>query len=63
VIDALLDRGMPAESLVPISRTRIDERTRFGDFERPETLDETLQGVDRLMVISTMGTPGHGRCA
>jgi len=56
VIDALLDRGVPVESVVPISRTRVDDRTRFGDFERPQTLNEALQGVDRLLVISALGT-------
>jgi NAD(P)H dehydrogenase (quinone) len=55
VIGALLDRGMPAASVVAISRTGIDERTRFGDFERPETLAEAFRGVDRLLVISTLG--------
>lgn len=56
VIGALLGRGVPAESLITISRTRIDERTRFGDFERPETLEAAFHGVDRLLVISTLGT-------
>jgi NAD(P)H dehydrogenase (quinone) len=56
VVNALPDRGVPAESVVPISRTRIDERTRFGDFERPETLEDAFRGVDRLLVISTIGT-------
>jgi NAD(P)H dehydrogenase (quinone) len=55
VIEALHDRQVPAETVVPISRTRIDGRTRFGDFERPETLDEALRGIDRLLVISTLG--------
>jgi len=56
VIDVLFSRGVPRESLVQISRTRIDEQTRFGDFEKPETLDEAFRGVDRLLVISTIGT-------
>ncbi|BCJ47935.1 NAD(P)-dependent oxidoreductase [Actinoplanes ianthinogenes] len=55
VIDELLARGTPAGSLVPISRTRIDARTRYGDFERPHTLEEAFRGVDRLLVISTIG--------
>jgi NAD(P)H dehydrogenase (quinone) len=56
VIDALLDRGVPAGSLVSISRTRIDAGTRYGDFERPDTLQDAFRGVDRLLVISTIGT-------
>ena len=39
-----------------MSRTRIDERSRFADFERPETLEAAFRGVDRLLVISTIGT-------
>jgi NAD(P)H dehydrogenase (quinone) len=66
VIDALREQGLPTASLVPISRTRIDERTRFADFERPESLDEAFRGVDRLLVISTIGardTVGAHRAA
>jgi NAD(P)H dehydrogenase (quinone) len=55
VIEALLDRGVPAESVVPISRTRTAERARLGDFERPETLTDAFRGVDRLLVISAIG--------
>jgi NAD(P)H dehydrogenase (quinone) len=63
VVDALADAGVP---VVPISRSRVDERTRFGDFERPETLSDAFRGLDRLLVISTIGlrdTVGAHRAA
>jgi NAD(P)H dehydrogenase (quinone) len=52
VVEALADRDV---SVVPISRNRLDGRTRFGDFERPETLTDAFRGLERLLVISTIG--------
>ena len=60
VIAALLDRGVPADQVVAIARSpekAADLAARGvvvheGDYDRPETLDPALDGVDRLLLIS-----------
>ena len=60
VIDALLDRGVPAGEIVAIARSPekaadLAEQgvvVREGDYDRPETLGPALDGVDTLLLIS-----------
>jgi NAD(P)H dehydrogenase (quinone) len=60
VVDALLDRGVPAADVVALVRTpakadRLSERgvsVREADYDRPETLGAAVEGVDRLLLVS-----------
>ncbi|WP_043498350.1 NAD(P)H-binding protein [Georgenia sp. SUBG003] len=60
VIDQLLVRGVAPGAVVAIARTPekiagLAERgvqVREGDYDRPETLDAALAGVDRLLLVS-----------
>ena len=64
VVAALLDRGVPAQSIVaavrsPEKAADLAERgvqVRHADYAQPETLARALRGVDRLLLVS--GTPG-----
>ena len=65
VVAALLDRGVPAQTIVaavrsPEKAADFAERgvqVRHADYAQPETLARALRGVDRLLLIS--GTPGN----
>ena len=60
VVAALLDRGVPAQSIVaavrsPEKASDLAERgvqVRHADYAQPETLARALRGVDRLLLIS-----------
>lgn len=62
VMEALL-KAMPAERLAasvrdPHKAASLKARgvdVRAGDFDRPETLPQAFAGVDRILIISTMG--------
>jgi NAD(P)H dehydrogenase (quinone) len=64
VVAALLDRGVPADSIIAAVRTPEKAadlaaqgvQVRHADYARPETLGLALQGADRVLLIS--GTPG-----
>jgi NAD(P)H dehydrogenase (quinone) len=61
VVDALIERGVAPESIVAAVRTpaKADDlaqrgvQVREADYTRPETLGPALQGVDRLLLISS----------
>lgn len=61
VIDALLDNGVPAAQIVAVVRDvakahNLAERgvdVRHGDYDEPESLGTALQGVDRLLLVSS----------
>ncbi len=65
VVAALLDRGVPAESIVAAVRSPEKAadlaaqgvQVRHADYAQSETLAGALRGVDRLLLIS--GTPGN----
>ncbi len=65
VVAALLDRGVPAQSIIAAVRTperaadfaEHGVQVRHADYAQPETLARALRGVDRLLLIS--GTPGN----
>lgn len=67
VVEELLAGGVDPENLILVSRTpeeldeyaRMGAATRFGDFTRPESLDEAYAGGDRILIISlnTRGNP------
>src|SRR5690554_4276008 len=69
VIESLLDRGTPAESIVAIGRAAdrladLEQRgvqVRQADYTKPETLTAALDGVTRLLLIS--GTAAGQRVA
>jgi NAD(P)H dehydrogenase (quinone) len=57
-----LEARVGSGNVVAISRTpdKVTSRgveTRVGDFDRPETLAEAFRGIDKLVVIPTMGPP------
>ncbi|WP_412471172.1 SDR family oxidoreductase [Halobacteriovorax sp. RT-2-4] len=60
VIKALLDEGVKANEIVAIARStdklsdyeKQGVQVRFGDYEKPDTLDKALAGVDKLLLIS-----------
>lgn len=61
VVEFLLERGVPATELILVSRTpeklsTFAERganVRFGDFDKPESLDSAFAGGEKLLIIST----------
>ena len=60
-IQTLLVRGTPADRIVAIARdpAKVADlasrgvQVRQGDYDRPETLDAALAGVDRLLLVSS----------
>jgi NAD(P)H dehydrogenase (quinone) len=60
VVDALLERGVPASDIVAGARTpaKVDDLAARGvrvvelDYARPETFGPTLEGVTRVLLIS-----------
>ncbi|MCI2238635.1 NAD(P)H-binding protein [Paenibacillus sp. TRM 82003] len=66
VVEALLERGVPAGDVVAVVRTpgKVADlaergvRVRRGDYDEPDTLREALAGVDRLLLVSG-DTPGQ----
>ncbi|GAB3172927.1 SDR family oxidoreductase [Myceligenerans halotolerans] len=60
VVGELLDRGVDPHRVVAIARTpgKLDDlaergvQVREGDYDRPETLNAALAGVDRLLLVS-----------
>ena len=64
VVEILLERGLPATDLILVSRTpdklaALAERganVRFGDFDKPESLDMAFAGGEKLLLISTDAT-------
>jgi NAD(P)H dehydrogenase (quinone) len=64
VVAALLDRGVPAQSIIAAVRSPEKAadlaaqgvQVRHADYARPATLGPALQGADRVLLIS--GTPG-----
>lgn len=62
-VDALLDRGVPAERLILVSRTPdalekyadLGASVRFGDFTQPESLPAAYAGGTRMLLISVGG--------
>jgi NAD(P)H dehydrogenase (quinone) len=65
VVDALLARGVTANDLILVSRTpdklsRFADRgahVRFGDFDKPGSLDSAFGGGTKLLLISTNEGP------
>src|SRR5690606_25416701 len=63
LVMAALLKAMPAERLAasvrdPHKAASLKARgvdVRAGDFDRPETLPQAFAGVDRILIISTMG--------
>lgn len=61
VVDVLLERGLSATDLILVSRTpeklaafaKRGASVRFGDFDKPESLDFAFAGGERLFLIST----------
>ena len=61
VIDALLDRGVPADQIVALARSTEKASdlaargltVRAFDYDHPETLAPALAGIDRLLLISS----------
>lgn len=59
-VEELLERGIDAQQVVAIARTpgKLDDlaergvQVREGDYDRPETLNAALAGVDRLLLVS-----------
>jgi NAD(P)H dehydrogenase (quinone) len=65
-VDALLRRGVPARNVFALVR-RPDKAgeladlgvgVREADYDRPETLGPALEGIERLLLVSSP-TPGH----
>ena len=60
VVKHLLARGVPAKSLILVSRTpealqeyaRLGASTRFGDFSKPESLPAAFAGGTKMLLIS-----------
>ena len=60
VVKDLLARGVPAKSLILVSRTpdalqefaKLGASTRFGDFSKPESLPAAFAGGTRMLLIS-----------
>lgn len=60
VVRDLLARGVPARNLILVSRTpgklaefqKLGAITRFGDFEKPESLPAAFAGANKLLLIS-----------
>ena len=69
VIDALLARKVAPADLILVSRTpdtaalkayaKRGASVRFGDFEKPESLEEAYRGGTRLLLISVNGGGGN----
>ena len=67
VVEELLERGVPAENLILVSRTpdrlqryrMLGASTRFGDFTQPESLSDAYAGGDRMLLISIGGSGGQ----
>ncbi len=65
VVEALLDRGVPAQEIVATGRqvSRIQDLAESGvvvrraDYDDPESLDAAFAGVDRLLLVSGL-VPG-----
>lgn len=65
VVEALLDRGVPAQEIVATGRqvSRIQDLAEAGvvvrraDYDEPESLDAAFAGVDRLLLVSGL-VPG-----
>ena len=65
VVQALLDRGVPANRLILVSRTpdtlaeyaAAGASVRFGDFTQPESLPAAYAGGSRMLLISIGGSP------
>lgn len=65
-VDELITRGVPASDIVAVVRTpdkAVDladrgVQVRQGDYAHPESLTEALEGVDRLLLVSS-SEPGH----
>ncbi|GAB2609448.1 SDR family oxidoreductase [Streptomyces capparidis] len=63
VVDALLERGVPAAGIVAAVRSPEKARdlaargvtVREADYERPETLAEAFSGAERILFISSSG--------
>ncbi len=60
VIQSLIDMKVPASSIIAVVRNRSKAEhlasqgveIRIADYEQPETLEEALKGIDRLLLIS-----------
>lgn len=60
-VDALLRRGVPARNVFALVRRPDDARdlaelgvgVREADYDRPETFDAALEGVERLLLVSS----------
>ncbi|MGD8601998.1 MAG: NAD(P)H-binding protein [Gemmatimonadota bacterium] len=69
VVEALLERGVPASRLILVSRTpdeleqyaSMGASTRFGDFTQPESLPAAYEGGDRMLLISINTGVGENR--
>ncbi|MGD8810936.1 MAG: NAD(P)H-binding protein [Gammaproteobacteria bacterium] len=69
VAEALLEMRVPAENLIPVSRTpeklsqfaRLGAATRYGDFTEPDSLAQAYAGGTHMLLISMGG--GRGRRA
>ncbi|WP_419172551.1 SDR family oxidoreductase [Halobacteriovorax sp.] len=61
VIKNLLDKGVKPKSIVAIARSthKLDEfakkgvQVRYGDYEKPDSLRSALEGVEKLLLISS----------
>lgn len=61
VVEHLLSRDVPAADIVAVARTtsKVDDlaergvQVRFGDYDDASSLDSALQGVDRLVLVSS----------
>lgn len=59
-VDTLLRRGVPARSVFALVRdpAKVDDLValgvgiREGDYDRPETLESALEGIERLLIVS-----------
>jgi len=59
-VKQLLEKGVPAKNLILVSRTpetlaeykKLGAETRFGDFEKPESLPAAYAGGTRMLLIS-----------
>jgi NAD(P)H dehydrogenase (quinone) len=71
VVEELLARGVQPERLILVSRTpealgryaALGASTRFGDFNRPESLAAAYEGGDRMLLISIDTGVGADRAA
>jgi NAD(P)H dehydrogenase (quinone) len=60
VVEALLDRGVPAPQVVAVARDTAKAgdlaargvTVRYGDYDRPDSLVSALDGADRVLLIS-----------